>query len=57
MWDHKCPEERIQKSDMLLSLLLSELCSHFMHLTLQGVKKKTQTTLVYLFNTSKFLVS
>lgn len=42
MKDRKCPEERTHKSDMLLSLLLSEVCSCFIHLTLQVVKKKKE---------------
>lgn len=60
VWDCKCPEERIHKSDMLLSLLLSEVCFMFLFYTCNTSSDRKNPISIYLctcFNISQYLVS
>lgn len=60
VWDCKCPEERIHKSDMLLSLLLSEVCFMFLFYTCNTSSDPKNPISIYLctcFNISQYLVS
>lgn len=60
VWDCKCPEERIHKSDVVLSLLLSEVCFMFLFYTFNTSSDPKNPISIYLctcFNISQYLVS